>query len=254
MKGDTNMDNKESYRRFLKAYWWDEREKCETDQKKGIPAPPVQKTCPRDVPRIALVPPEELKIGFMPVFQAIRDRRSHRKFKADPLTQEELSFLLWAVQGMRGEADERGTKRTVPSAGSRHPLETYLLVNRVVGLEPGVYKYGPLEHELCFLIPDVDLAQKVSEGCRGQTFVGKSPVVFVWTVIPYRAEWRYLMVAPKMIALDAGHVCQNLYIACTAIGAGTCAIGAYDQDKMDVIVGVDGKEEFVIYAAPVGKV
>lgn len=62
------------------------------------------------------------------------------------------------------------------------------------------------------------------------------------------------MVAPKMIALDAGHVCQNLYIACTAIGAGTCAIGAYDQDKMDAIIGADGKEEFVIYAAPVGKV
>ncbi len=248
------MDNRESYRWFLKAYWWDEREKCETDQKRGLPAPPVQKTCPRDVPRIALVPPEELKIGFMPVFQAIRDRRSHRKFRSDPLTQEELSFLLWAVQGMRGEADERGMMRTVPSAGARHPFETYLLVNRVVGLEPGAYKYGPLKHELCFLVPDGDLARKASEGCRGQTFVGKSPVVFVWTAIPYRAEWRYLMVAPKMIALDAGHVCQNLYIACTAIGAGTCAIGAYDQDKMDAIVGVGGKEEFVIYAAPAGKV
>ena len=248
------MENMEPYRRFLKAYWWDERDKHQTDLNKGIPAPPLQKPCPADAPRIALIPAGKLKIGLMPVFEAIRDRKSHRKFKAEFLTQEEVSFLLWTVQGIRGEANERGTRRTVPSAGARHPFETYLLVNRVVGLEPGIYKYDPLEHELRFLVPDGDLAPKVSEGCRRQTFVGQGSVVFVWTVVPYRAEWRYLMVAPKMIALDAGHVCQNLYIACTAIGAGTCAIGAYDQDKMDAIIGVDGKEEFVIYAAPVGKV
>ncbi len=248
------MENMESYRRFLKAYWWDERDQYETDLNKGIPAPPLQKPCPGDRPRIALASPEKLKLGSMPVFQAVRDRKSHRKFTADPLAQEELSFLLWAVQGMRGEADERGTRRTVPSAGSRHPFETYLLVNRAAGLEPGVYRYCPREHELCYLTPDGNLAPKITAGCRGQAFVGTSPVVFVWTVIPYRAEWRYLMVAPKMIALDAGHVCQNLYIACTAIGAGTCAIGAYDQDKMDALLGIDGKEEFVIYAAPVGKV
>ena len=248
------MEHMESFRRFLKAYWWDEREKYETDQKKGIPAPPDQKACPEDVPRIALKPPEQLKIGVMPVFQAIRDRMSHRTFRTDPLTQDELSFLLWAVLGIWGGAGERGTRRTVPSAGARHPFETYLLVNRVVGLEPGVYRYGPLKHELCFLVPDGDLARKAGDGCRGQTFVGQGAVVFVWTVVPYRSEWRYLMVAPKMIALDAGHICQNLYIACTAIGAGTCAIGAYDQDKMDAIIGVDGKEEFVIYTAPVGRV
>jgi hypothetical protein len=99
------VEEMESYRCFLKAYWWDEREKCEADQKKGFPAPPVQETCPDDVPRIALAPPGELKIGFRPVFQAIRDRKSHPKLKVDPLTQEELSFLLWAMPGMRGEAE-----------------------------------------------------------------------------------------------------------------------------------------------------
>ena len=248
------MENMESYRRFLKAYWWDEREKHETDLNKGIPAPPIQMPCPPNAPRITLMPPEKLKMSFMSVFQAIRDRKSHRKYKVDSLTKDELSLLLWAVQGMRDEADDRGMRRTVPSAGSRHPFETYLLVNRVTGLDPGVYRYRPQQHELCFLVPDGDLARKVSEGCRGQAFVGQGSVVFVWTVVPCRAEWRYLMVAPKMIALDAGHVCQNLYIACTAIGAGICAIGAYDQDKMDAIIGADGKEEFVIYAAPVGKV
>ena len=76
----------------------------------------------------------------------------------------------------------------------------------------------------------------------------------MWTVIPYRTEWRYSFISPKIIALDAGHVCQNLYLACEAIGAGTCAIGAYNQAALDALLGVDGIEEFAIYVAPVGKV
>ena len=102
--------------------------------------------------------------------------------------------------------------------------------------------------------PYEDHAERINEACLDQTFVGKGAVVFIWTVIPYRAEWRYSIVAHKMIALDAGHVCQNLYLACEAIRAGTCAIGAYTNKKIDAVVGVDGVDEFVIYMAPVGKV
>jgi SagB-type dehydrogenase family enzyme len=57
-----------------------------------------------------------------------------------------------------------------------------------------------------------------------------------------------------LILLDAGHVCQNLYLACEAIGCGTCAIGAYNQEKMDAVLGVDSKNEMTVYCAPVGKV
>ena len=83
--------------------------------------------------------------------------------------------------------------------------------------------------------------------------MGNAAVVFAWTTIPARAEWRYGHVAHKMIAMDSGHVCQNLYLACGAIRAGTCAVDAYNQEKMDALLGVDGQEEFVVYVAPVGK-
>ena len=66
-------------------------------------------------------------------------------------------------------------------------------------------------------------------------------------------EWRYDLAAHKVIAIDAGHVCQNLYLACEAINAGTCAIAAYDQEEMDLFLRVDGKNEFTIYLASVGK-
>ena len=101
---------------------------------------------------------------------------------------------------------------------------------------------------------DPALPSSVSEASRGQVFVGQGAVVFIWTTIPYRAEWRFSLVAHKMIAIDVGHVCQNLYLAAESIGAGCCAIAAYDQEKMDALLGVDGSDEFSIYAAPVGKV
>lgn len=249
------MESMETYRKFLKADRWDEWAELDTDQRKQIPPPSPQKPYPKDATLIELVAPKDLTVGKMPLIEAISRRKSRRKFTEEPLTLEELSFLLWATQGVR-EVTGGGTatRRTVPSGGSRHPFETHLLINRMNGLEPGLYRYLPLEHKLCFLWADAELAGKVNDACRGQTFVGEGAVVFIWTVIPYRAEWRYSFVAHKMVAMDAGHLCQNLYLASEAIGAGTCAIGAYNQNEMDAMMRVDGRDEFVIYIAPVGKV
>ena len=139
-----------------------------------------------------------------------------------------------------------------PVIGTRS--ETYLAVLRVGGVEPGFYRYLPLEHQLLHLFGEEQMPQKLTEATLGQAFVGRAAVVFIWTTIPYRMEWRYGLAAHKVIAVDAGHVCQNLYLACEAIGAGTCAVAAYHQQLMDQLVRVDGSDEFVIYLAPVGKV
>ena len=74
------------------------------------------------------------------------------------------------------------------------------------------------------------------------------------TAVPRRMEWRYDLAAHKVIAIDASHVCQNLYLACEAIAAGTCATAAYDQTLMDRPLRTDAVEEFAVYLAPVGKV
>jgi len=248
------MESMETYRQFLKSDLWDAWTKLETDQRKQIPPPPPQKPCPQDATLIDLVAPEDLTVGRMPLIEAINRRRSRRRFTEQPLTLEELSFLLWATQGVREVlSDGSFTRRTVPSGGSRHPFETYLVVNRVSGVGPGLYRYLPLAHKLCFLYADAGLTDRVIDASRDQRFVGHCAVTFIWTAIPYRTEWRYSIISPKIIALDAGHLCQNLYLASEAIGAGTCAIGAYDQAKMDAILGVDGREEFTVYVAPVGK-
>jgi SagB-type dehydrogenase family enzyme len=241
-------------RGFLKSDMWEEWRGAETDQKKQVLPPPLQKPYPEDAKLVDLVPTTELTLGRMPLIEAIEKRRSRRKFTSEALTLEELSFLLWTTQGVSKIFREgAATLRTVPSGGARHPFETYLLVNRVEGLEPGLYRYLPLDHKLCLEKVDADLVEKVHVASY-QQYVEDCAVVFIWTVIPYRTEWRYDFISHKIIAMDAGHMCQNLYLASEAVGAGTCAVGAYDQDALDAALGVDGEEEFAIYMAPTGKI
>lgn len=254
------MDYIKQGRHFLKADDWQEwaSEQHQTDQQKGLPRAPVQKPYPADAILVDLVPPEQLTVGTAPVIDIIRQRKSRRRYTDQPLTLEELSYLLWATQGVTRSAETSNgfaTMRTVPSGGSLHTFETYLFIDRVQGVDPGLYRYLPLEHKLLFIAPASDgLPQAITEACSGQSFAGTAAVVFVWTTIPYRMEWRYDIVAHKIIAQDSGHLCQNLYLAAESIGAGTCAIGAYNQKAMDSLLGVDGEDEFTIYVAPVGKI
>ncbi len=251
------MDKKdiEVYRYFLKDSVRQTIDFYQTDQSRGIDSPPLEKPFPEDGRRIDLLPRDKWRnISPVDLVSAIGNRRSRRKFRSQPLSLDELSFLLWATQGIRRKVDDGTAFRTVPSAGCRHAFETYLCVLNVSGLDPGIYRYLPVEGQLLFERNDEDLQDKIVEAALGQTFFGKAPVNFIWSAIPYRMEWRYDIAAHKVIAIDAGHVCQNLYLACEAIDAGTCAVAAYNQDLMDRLLGVDGVEEFAVYMAPVGKV
>jgi SagB-type dehydrogenase family enzyme len=241
-------------RQWLKSDRWDEWAKDETDQKKKLPVPPVQLDPPEGAELFDLVAPDDFKIGKTTVIDAIRNRKSRRRFLDEPLSLEELSFLLWATQGVREVMqDGKFTRRTVPSGGSRHPFETYIVLNRVKDFSPGLYRYLPMDHKLCRLVDQDEMIRRVENEEYGAFFLHPA-VVFVWTVIPYRCEWRYSMISDKIIALDGGHVCQNLYTACEALGLGTCAYDGYDQDTVDKILQVDGEDEFTLYLATVGKV
>lgn len=246
--------NKEVLKDFLKANVFKELDNIKTDQEKELAQPAVQKSSPSSIPLIDLVPIKDMNLGETSVFEALKHRKTRRVFSNEPLSLEELSFLLWSVQGVKKIVNKGyATLRTVPSAGARHSFETYIAVSKVEGLEKGIYRYLPLEHKLSFLFSVEDLQGKLDEAVFNQRFVGKSAVTFIWTTIPYRMEWRYDIASPKLIALDAGHVCENLYLSAECINAGVCAIAAYDQEKIDGLINVDGNEEFTIYLAAVGK-
>ncbi len=240
-------------REFLKDHVREEVDFTQTDQKKGVPMPSVQKEIPEQAELIDLPDPKDLNIDTS-LTEAISDRKSRRSFEDESIDLEELSFLLWSTQGVRENKNSQRTYRTVPSAGCRHTFESYIAAFNVNGLDEAIYRYLPLEHKLVKEKEPEEMGNKVAKAARGQTFVGDCAATFIWTTIPYRMEWRYGEASYKVIAIDAGHVCQNLYLAVEAIDAGTCAIAAYDQDLTDSLLEVDGEDEFTVYMAPVGKV
>jgi len=231
-----------------------------SDQQKGLPQPELEKRYEGN--KIISLPNNfESVIKNNDYLNLLNLRASRRKYSDGSLTIDELAFLLWTTQGVKRSMGNpiRSTLRTVPSAGARHPFETYLFINRVDDLEPGLYHYLALEHKLEYVGFVDNQVQKVCESFEEQAFTSKAAVNFVWTVIPYRSEWRYCMNAQKYSLIDIGHVCQNLYLACEAINCGTCAIGAYDQVLLDKLLGLNSmpsfekENEFSVYAATVGK-
>jgi SagB-type dehydrogenase family enzyme len=243
------------HREFLKDRIRQSVDFSQTEQARGLPPPPLQKPAPEGALKINL--PKPATLTFAPatsVFEAINNRRSRRKFTTQPLSLEELAWLLWATQGIQRVFRGGSAFRTVPSAGARHAFETYLALTRVEGVPPALYRYLPVDHQLVLEREIPDLGARCAEAALDQNFVADAAAVFIWTALPRRMEWRYSLAAHKVILLDAGHVGQNLYLACEGIHAGTCTLAAYDQDRMDSLLGVDGDEEFTVYLAPVGKV
>ena len=251
-----NNDLITRHREFLKDTLRKEYDFSLTDQHRGVPAPPIQKPYDPAARLVSLISPSDWKdhIPGIDLESAIVNRESRRHYLPVPLSMAELSFLLYCTQGVRQTPHPSVSLRTVPSAGARHSFETYLLVRNVEDVDPGLYRYLPLEHELVFLGEVEDMEMRIALACFGQQFVGDGAVTFVWATIPYRMEWRYGPLAHRVILIDVGHVCQNLYLACEAIGTGTCGVAAYDQQEADRLIGVDGEEEFAVYLAPVGKI
>ncbi len=230
------------------------RNLSEPDQAKGLPQPPYEIPLEAGHSMIDLPKPEDIDLGNYDLRKAIEIRRSLRRYTEDSLSLEELSYLLWLTQGVKSIDEKRHvTWRTVPSAGCRHPFETYLSINRVEGLEPGLYRFAALEHKLVPLRLDASFNDELTSACEGQRQVRTSAVTFIWAAVPERTTWRYSERSYRYLYLDAGHVCQNLHLAAESIGCGICAIGAYDDDAADALMGFNPPEMFVIYLASLGR-
>ena len=223
-----------------------------SDQYLGKPQPPLQLEFDKTQPLVKLPKPSEIPTEFVDVRKTIELRKSIRNYSRVPLTIGQLSYLLWCTQGVKEVFQGTTTLRTVPSAGARHAFETYLLINKVDGITPGLYRFLVLEHSLISVSLEKDIADKITKACLNQKFIKSSAVTFIWVAVPYRMNWRYGERGYRYLYLDAGHVCQNLYLSAESIKGGTCAIAAYSDDELNQILGLDGKDQFVIYLATVG--
>lgn len=188
------------------------------------------------------------------LLRVLAARASHRVYTGEELTLLQLSFLLWAQQGVKGiRGNNYATLRTVACGGARHEFECYMAVRLVDGLAPGLYHYLPLEHAVEYMGPiPGDEEETLTQSLCGQRWGAKAAVVFYYSMAAYRAEWRYGIHAHRVALIDAGHITQNLYIAATALGLGACAIAAVETPFVNAMLSLDGEEEFVFYAATVG--
>lgn len=253
-------------RAFMKSALDDTDIVATADIARGVPQPPIEKPCPANACIVSLPEVSRATAPKADLFECIASRCSRRAYTGEDLSLSELAFLLWCTQGIKQiisgykkyMKNGKNALRPVPSGGAIHPYETYLAINHVTGIERGIWRYLPVSHRILQVRPQPELERELpavfTNPSQNQHYVARAAVVFFWVCTPYKGEWRYRHTAHKIMLLDVGHIGQNLYLAAEAIGCGCCAIGAYYQDRADALLGVDGKDEYTVYCAAVGRI
>ncbi|MDP1854394.1 MAG: SagB/ThcOx family dehydrogenase [Candidatus Omnitrophota bacterium] len=213
---------------------------------KGQKLSPIEyKTYP-DTQKIKL--PDSEFIG-MPVEEAIEKRRSARVFSGEPLTLPELSRLLYSAAGITARYGDFQL-RAVPSHGASYPIEIYTLIKNVSGVTPGLYHYLPQEHSL-ELIKEGDVG--IDFICIKPINLTKAAVIFFLTAVPERITSQFDIRGYRYIYTEAGHISQNLYLQATSLGLGSVAIGSFYDNEVNSLLGLDGRNEFAVYAHVAGR-
>jgi len=233
-------------RDFMKSAWTTEPMR-DTDQLRKLPMPPFEDKYD-EKSLIVLPDPKSAELKKRDVVQVMEERASRRKFGNDPVTLHDLSFILWASAGLK-EIKNGRIFRIVPSAGSRHPFESFFYADRVTGLQSGLYRYVAVRNAVVPVSFQNGLKDELDRCLMKQWF--NAAFAIFWVANSYRSEWRYAHLSHKMSLIDAGHICQNAYLAAESLGLGCCAIGAYLQE-IDAALGVDGENEFCVYAGVFG--
>ncbi|MGB3291407.1 MAG: SagB/ThcOx family dehydrogenase [Phormidesmis sp.] len=211
--------------------------------------PERYKTYP-DAPQIDLPQPEHASRKGTDLATVLTERRSQRSYSTSTaLSLKHLSYLLHLAQGI---TLKDGQFRTVPSSGALYPLEIYPIVHRVAGLDPGLYHHAVEQHKLELVKPG-DLRQPLISAGLNQDFLGDAQVCFVISGIFQRTRWKYHERAYRYVLMEAGHLGQNLYLTATALGLGVCGVGAFFDDPLNKLLGIDGRTEAALYLVTVGE-
>ena len=203
---------------------------------------------------VIYLPLPRIRKDVLSVEEALAYRRSIRDYKNESLTIEQLSQLLWAAYGI---TEPRRGFKTTPSAGATYPLEIYVVVKpggvrfeNGSYLEPGSYKYIPEEHAIV-LVKKGDLSRELMRASLDQRWVGEAPINIVIAAVFERTTNYYGQRGIRYVYMEVGHAGQNIYLEATALGLGCVVVGAFYDEDVKKIVGLDAREE-PMYIIPVG--
>jgi SagB-type dehydrogenase family enzyme len=184
--------------------------------------------------------PSPAQKGKMSLEEALKKRESVRSFSSDPLTKEDLSQLLWAVQGIT----RNWGARTAPSAGALFPLEIYVV------LKEGFFRYSPKGHNLVRIMQQ-DLRNTLSKAALSQNCIGEAPAVFVIAAVYERTSRKYGNRAERYVKMEAGHAGQNLLLQAVSLGLGAVPVGAFQDEQVQQALHLPVNHE-PLYLIPVG--
>lgn len=178
--------------------------------------------------------------------KTIAERRSIRVYSDEALTLKELSQLLWSAQGI---TDPRGF-RTAPSAGALYPLEIFVVIGRVEGIQPGVYRYSPKGHEM-LKVAEGDKREELSKASLNQECIRNAAIDIVITAVYERTTNKYGERGIRYVHIEVGHVAQNVLLQATSLDLGAVPVGAFNDAEVKRILELSVEEPLYIIA--VGK-
>lgn len=227
---------------------WTDLSKIKTDRQLNVERPALFKELNSST--IVGLTNEFPTINEISLTDAIKQRRSLRKYSNVPLSFEEVSYLLWETCRI-DRVKNNVVFRTIPTGGATNAMETYVYVNNVEGIEQGLYHYIQNKHILELMDQTDDLKHRVNESILHQ--LRDASIVVYFTAVPYRSEYKYAFTAHKMILLEAGHAAQNLSLCCEGINSGAVCIAAYNQELSNKLLQIDGDNEYTTYVVALGK-
>lgn len=200
------------------------------------------------------LPAPKLKSSIS-VEEAMLNRRSVRDFKPDALNLEQISQILWAAYGITKEMSSpsylRCGLKTAPSAGALYPLEIYIVVGNVKGLEKGIYKYLPKGHYIMKTY-NKDVRNKLAEAALGQGFIEQAPISIVYSAVFFRTTRKYRNRGrERYVCMELGHSAQNICLQTVALNLGTCPVGAFSDLMVRNVIMMPDEEE-PLYIMPIG--
>lgn len=191
--------------------------------------------------------PAVLPLPEMSVGQALQQRRSLRRYRDRMLTAQELAWLVHAATAITSGDGYR----TAPSAGALYPIETYVAVSRVEGIDAGLY-HVDVRAQALEPVRAGSVAGDLMIAGLGQDFLRKAPAVLVFTGLFQRTRWKYHERHYRYVCWEGGHVAQNVYLAAEAAGLGACMVGAFFDGMLNDLLRIDGWHEAALGLVAVG--
>jgi SagB-type dehydrogenase family enzyme len=218
----------------------------------GGPAPRQEVRHP-DAPRFQL-PGDPLPL-VTPLTQALQSRRSRREYMRGPLMEAQLATILLYSCGIARHVPAYGLRafplHFVPSQGGLHPVETYVIINRLEAWRRGLYHYDAASHSLD-LVDEGNLRHRLTRCCHEQDWIRYADAAMILVGSTRQVEWKYGPRSYRYIHVDAGLICQTVYLVATALSVNTCAVAAFDDEALSELLQLDTEQDFPVLLMTLG--